>query len=97
MAIGLNPIGEEKVQDLVDPEDVVGGHVPTYRFRVGSTRMASSTLQLWITSPRTLSVSVPVMNRTSTRPGTGTLCSDQARDHRTVYVAYSLVLKSRWW
>ena len=58
--------------------------------------MASSNLQLWVTSPQDTVGLRPGDEQNVHQTRYRHVVLDQVRDHRTVYVAYLLVLKNRW-
>jgi len=96
VVIGLYPIGEEKVWDLVDPEDVVGGyvaHIPVQGWQYPYGFIYLATLDNF---PQDTVGLRPDDEQNVHQTRYRHVVLDQARNHLAVYVAYSLVLKNRW-
>jgi len=96
VAIGLHLIGKENVRDLVDPEDVVGGHVahiPVQGWQYPYRFIYLATLDNF---PQGTVGLRPDDEQNVHQARYRHVVLGQVRDHRTVYVANSLVLKNRW-
>ena len=93
MVIGPHPIGKGKVRDLVDPEDVVVGHVahiPVQGWQCPYGFIYLATLDNFPLDTVGLRLGD---EQNVLQTGYRQVVLDQVRNHRTVYVAYSLVIK----